>query len=422
MSIKIVSAEIVTIGDEILYGQITDTNTQWISAELDKIGIKTVRKSSVGDVAAHITAVFAEAEQRADVVLITGGLGPTKDDITKKVLCDYFGTTLRIHPQALADVTAFFAKRGRPLTELNRLQAALPEAAEFVQNTMGTAPGMWFERNGKVFISMPGVPYEMKGMMTNILLGKLKAFFQTPHFVHRIVRTVGIGESVLAERIEHWEDQLPEHIKLAYLPSMGMVKLRLTAVGQDAQILESQIDEEVSRLLPHIQPYVYGYGQDEIEEVVGRLLLANQQTLSTAESCTGGYVGHLITRVPGSSAYYLGGVVSYSNDLKISALGVSPQTLSTHGAVSEQAVIEMAQGLRYSIGSTYGLATSGVAGPGGGTEQKPVGMVWIAVSSPSGTFTRKLQLGGMREQNILLSSLAVLNLLRKVMLGESLDY
>lgn len=422
MSTKIIKAEIITIGDEILYGQITDTNTQWISAELDKIGIKTIRKTSVGDQRDEILAALHEADGRADLVMVTGGLGPTKDDITKKVLCEFFDTTLQIHPEALADVTHFFEKRNRPLTELNRLQAALPLNSTFIRNALGTAPGMWFERNGKVFVSMPGVPFEMKGMMTDILLPKLQAHFRTPHIFHKLIRTVGIGESLLAEKIEHWEDQLPAHIKLAYLPSMGMVKLRLTGIGEILQEVEQEIDSQVGRLLPLISDYVYGYGTDELEEVVGKLLSERGQTVAVAESCTGGYLGHLFTRVPGSSAYLMGGIISYSNEVKQNQLGVAAQTLADFGAVSEQTVVEMAQGVRKALGTTFGLATSGVAGPGGGTADKPVGMVWIAVATPTETFTRRLQLGGMREQNILLSALAVLNLLRKVILQEKLDY
>lgn len=422
MNTKLVKAEVITIGDEILYGQITDTNTQWISAELDKIGVKTIRKSSVGDQESEILTILAEAENRADIILITGGLGPTKDDITKKTLCKFFDTTLAIHPQALEDVTVFFAKRGRVLTDLNRGQAELPVGSTFIPNKLGTAPGMWLERNGKVFVSMPGVPFEMKGMMSATILPKLQAFFHTPVIFHKNIRTVGIGESYLAERISDWEDNLPEHLKLAYLPSMGSVRLRLTAFGDSLESLEKQVNAEIQKLLTIIQPYVYGFDNDELEAVIGQLLKANNQTLATAESCTGGYVGHLITKVAGSSAYYIGGVISYANDVKINELGVKPETLEQFGAVSEETIIQMAEGVRERFGTDFGIATSGIAGPDGGTPDKPVGTVWIAVAAVSGTFTRKLQLGGFREQIIHLSALTILNLLRKVVLQEELVF
>jgi nicotinamide-nucleotide amidase len=412
-----VKAEVITIGDEILFGQITDTNTQWISTELTNIGIRTVRKSSVGDDQQAILDILREAESRADVILITGGLGPTKDDITKTTLCKYFDTELVINEHALEIITSFFVKRGRPMTELNRQQAALPRNCTYIANHWGTAPGMWFERNGKVFISMPGVPFEMKSLMTNALLPKLKAFFKTPVIEHKMLRTVGIGESFLAERIENWEDNLPPHIKLAYLPSFGQVKLRLTATGSDLEQLQKDNQAEVDKVLPLIKEFVFGYDNDEMETVIGRLLKERGQTVATAESCTGGYVSHLITKVAGSSQYFLGGVVSYSNDVKINELGVKPETLTAHGAVSEQTVIEMAEGVRQRLKTTYGIAASGIAGPDGGTDEKPVGTIWIACAGPKGTVTHKLQLGKYREQNIQFTGIYLLNLLRKQILG-----
>ncbi len=412
-----VKAEVITIGDEILFGQITDTNTQWISTELTNIGIRTTRKSSVGDDQQAILAILREAESRADVILITGGLGPTKDDITKKTLCKYFDTELYINEDALAIITSFFVKRGRPMTELNRQQAALPKNSTYIANHWGTAPGMWFERNGKVFISMPGVPFEMKSLMTNALLPKLKVFFKTPVIEHKMLRTVGIGESFLAERISDWEDNLPPHIKLAYLPSFGQVKLRLTATGNDLEQLQKDNQAEVDKVLPLIKEFVFGYDNDEMETVIGRLLKERSQTVATAESCTGGYVSHLITKVAGSSQYFLGGVVSYSNDVKINELGVKPETLAAHGAVSEQTVVEMAEGVRQRLKTTYGIAASGIAGPDGGTDEKPVGTIWLACAGPSGTVTHKLQLGKYREQNIQFTGIYLLNLLRKQILG-----
>lgn len=417
---KIIRAEIITIGDEILYGQITDTNTQWISAELDKIGIKTVRKSSVGDTEEAILSILDEATSRADVVLITGGLGPTKDDITKKTICQYFGMELGINQEALEEVTRFFESRGRILTDINRQQAFLPVGCTYIPNKLGTAPGMWFDQNDTVFISMPGVPYEMKGMMSTTILPLLKLHFNTPTIVHRIIRTVGIGESILSETIADWEDNLPSHIKLAYLPSMANVKLRLTGFGDDATVLTEEINQQINKVLPIIQPFVYGYEQDELEQVISKLLSERGQTLATAESCTGGYVSHLITSVPGSSSYFVGGVVSYSNEVKSKQLGVLFETLNQFGAVSEQTIVEMAEGVRKTLSADYGIATSGIAGPDGGTPDKPVGTVWIAVASPQRTFTRKLQLGGFRQQIIHNATVALLNLLRKEILEEEL--
>lgn len=407
-----IKAEIITIGDEILYGQITDTNTQWISAELDKIGIRTIRKSSVGDSEEAILGVFEETSKRADLVIVTGGLGPTKDDITKKTFCKYFNTELITHPQALADVIEFFKKRGRELSSINMGQGELPANATFIPNTMGTAPGMWFEQNEAVYIAMPGVPYEMKEMMTLTLLPQLQAYFRTPIIFHKVIRTVGIGESYLAEMIETWEDALPENIKLAYLPSMGNVKLRLTGFGEDLTMTEHQVEEQFQKVLPLIQEYIYGFGKDELEEVIGRILTERNETVSVAESCTGGYLAHQFTKISGSSAYFMGGIISYDNAVKINQLGVKPETLNTHGAVSEQTVIEMSENVRKLMKTTYGLATSGIAGPNGGTPEKPVGTIWIAISSKKEVITKQLTLGGFREQNIHLTAINILNLLR----------
>ncbi|WP_428663674.1 competence/damage-inducible protein A [Runella sp.] len=412
-----VKAEVITIGDEILFGQITDTNTQWISTELTNIGIRTIRKSSVGDTEGAILEILAEAEKRADVILITGGLGPTKDDITKKTLCTYFNTELYINEEALTFITAFFEKRGRPMTDLNRMQAALPKNSTYIPNLWGTAPGMWIEHNGKVFISMPGVPFEMKNLMTHAMLPKLQAFFETPVIYHKMIHTIGIGESFLAERIADWEDNLPSHIKLAYLPNFGQVRLRLTATGTDLEQLKKDAQTEVEKLIPLISINIFGYDNVEIENVIGALLKERGQTLSTAESCTGGYASHLVTKVPGSSQYFVGGVVSYSNEVKIAELGVKPETLAAFGAVSEQTVVEMAEGVRKRLNTTYGIAASGVAGPDGGTDEKPVGTIWIASAGPDGTVTQKLQLGKFREQNIQFTSVYLLNLLRKQILG-----
>lgn len=413
-----IRAEVVTIGDEILFGQITDTNTQWISTELTNLGIRTVRKSSVGDQADAILQILREAHGRADVIILTGGLGPTKDDITKRTLCDYFGVGLVRNEEALALVTGFFAKRGREMTELNKGQADLPANARYMQNDWGTAPGMWFEYEGRVYVSLPGVPFEMKHLMTNRMLPALREHFQTPIIKHKMILTVGIGESFLAERIEAWEDALPPHIRLAYLPSFGMVRLRLTATGDDAAQLDRELAEQVAKVMPLIEKHVFGFDDDTLESVVGRLLNRNQLTLATAESCTGGYVASRITSVPGSSAYYQGSIVSYSNDIKINQLGVLPDTIATVGAVSEETVRQMAEGVRRVLQTDVGIATSGIAGPDGGTPDKPVGTIWIACATPQRTVAKLLKLGQYRDQNIQLTTTYVLNLLREEILSQ----
>lgn len=411
-----VRAEIITIGDEILYGQILDTNTQWISQELDKLGVKTVRKSSVGDNKDEIVRIFDEAQTRADLILITGGLGPTKDDLTKKILADYFGATLVLHPQALEDVTLFFQKRGRSLTEINRSQAFLPSNCTFIPNIQGTAPAMWFEEKGAIWVSMPGVPFEMKGIMQQEILPRITNHFKTPKIIHKVIKTVGIGESYLSDLIQDWENSLPNHIKLAYLPSLGIVKLRLTGFGVDEMSIRRDIESCFQNLLPLAGQYVFGFENDELESVIGDLLKEKSATVSVAESCTGGYLGHKFTSIAGSSDYFLGGVLAYSNEIKTLILGVQEEVLEKFGAVSEECIIQMAEGVRKLTNATYGLATSGIAGPGGGTNEKPVGTVWIAVATPSGTFTQQLTLGGTRLQNIEMSTISCLNLLRKKLL------
>ena len=411
-----VRAEVITIGDELLFGQITDTNTAWIGTELTNIGIRVVRKTSVGDQADAILQALTEAHHRADVIIITGGLGPTKDDITKKTLCTYFGVGMVRNETALALVTDFFEKRGREMTDLNRGQADLPANAVYIQNDWGTAPGMWFDYEGRVYVSLPGVPFEMIHLMSNRILPELTNHFETPIIKHKMIRTVGIGESFLAERIEAWEDALPDHIKLAYLPSFGGVKLRLTATGTDNAQLDQELAAQVASVMPLIQKNVYGFDNDELETVVGTLLIHKKQTLAAAESCTGGYVSAQITKVPGSSAYFWGSVVSYSNSVKVSQLGVRPETLTQYGAVSEETIRQMAEGVRNALGTSIGIATSGIAGPSGGTPDKPVGTVWIACATEQRTVTRLLKLGQYRDQNIQLTTTYLLNMLREELL------
>jgi nicotinamide-nucleotide amidase len=415
---KIIYAEVVTIGDEILYGQITDTNSKWISEELDKIGIKTIRKSSVGDEKQQILDILKESTERADIVLITGGLGPTKDDITKKTLADFLGDELVINAHAEEFIRGFFEKRGRPFTELNRQQAAIPSKSTYLHNATGTAPGMWFDFNGKVIVSMPGVPMEMKYLISNEVIPRLKSKFELPEIVHQMVRTIGLGESFLAERIEQWEDNLPKHIKLAYLPSFGEVKLRLTGIGKSRRVVESEIQAEVHKLVPLIEEFIYSFDNEEIEKSIGKILNETKGTVSVAESCTGGYISHLLTSISGSSAYFMGSVVSYSNEAKMDVLKVKQETLTKFGAVSEQTVIEMAEGVRKLMKTTYGISTSGIAGPDGGTDEKPVGTVWLAVTDGKQTLTKKLSLGKIRMVNIEYSAKAALNFLRILTKGK----
>lgn len=410
---KNIYADIITIGDEILYGQITDTNSQWISAELDKIGIRTKRKSSVSDQETAILEILAEAEKRSDLILITGGLGPTNDDITKKTLANYFNCDLKLHDQALIDITEIFSRRGKELSELNRGQAFLPTTCAYIYNRSGIAPGMWFERNGKIFMSMPGVPYEMKDLMTQSVLPKLQKHFKTPVILHQIIKTTGIGESNLAELIKDWEAQLPKNCGLAYLPSLGEVKLRLTVSGEEEKTLKAIITSELEKLKPIISDYIFGYGDESLEKILGDLLREKHLTVATAESCTGGYLSHLFTSIAGSSDYFKGGIIAYHNEIKINFLEITEEDIISHGAVSENTVRKMAKAVRRKLNSDIGVAVSGIAGPGGGTEEKPIGTTWMAYSDGEKTISKKLILSTKREVNIRLASYAVLEMIRK---------
>jgi nicotinamide-nucleotide amidase len=415
---KNVYAEVITIGDEILYGQTLDTNTQWIGQKLNEIGIRIKRKISIGDQKQEILNALQEAQDRADIVLITGGLGPTKDDITKHTLAEYFGTTLVRNEEALAHITALFESRGRQITPTNEKQADLPAACTMIRNSMGTAPAMWFERDHTIFVSMPGVPYEMKCIMEEEILPRLRSHFMLPVIVHQMIQTVGIGESWLSDMIAEWEDQLPEHIRLAYLPSFGKVKLRLTGLGEDQQSLRAQVDEQVAKVLPLISKYVFGLGDISLEVAIANMLMEAGKTVALAESCSGGFIAHSLTSMAGSSAYFQGALVPYHNILKEEVLGVSGETLKDHGAVSQETVTEMAANVRELLKADYGLATSGIAGPGGGTPEKPVGTIWIAVADEQTVRSHKLQLTKDRMLNIKLTEVALLNLLRKMILRE----
>lgn len=415
-------AEIITIGDELLIGQVVDTNSAWMAQQLNLAGISVKQISSVSDDRQHILTALKEAEGRAGVILITGGLGPTKDDITKNTLCEYFNTSLVFNQKAYDNVERLFSAYGKQVTPVNRKQAEVPANSKMLLNVYGTAPGMWFEEKGKVYVSMPGVPYEMKYVMSEWVIPMLKEKFSLSPMVHRTVLTQGIGESFLAAMIEGWEDSLAaEGIKLAYLPSPGMVRLRLSATGDKEGKMLKRVEAKIEELKKLAPQYIYGVedasGEPEsLEKIIGELLRKKKATLSTAESCTGGYIAHLVTSIAGSSDYFKGSVISYANEIKTGELGVKAGDIAAHGAVSQQVAEQMAAGIRKKYQTTYAVAVSGIAGPGGGTEEKPVGTVWIAVATPEKVYSAKHQFGNNRERNIRKTALAALAMLRTELL------
>jgi nicotinamide-nucleotide amidase len=418
------TAHLLTIGDEILIGQIVDTNSAWMSRELTLRGIRVTGKSSVADTRQAIVEGVEHAAAAADVVIMTGGLGPTKDDVTKTTLAEMFGANMVFHPETYARIERYFQKVGRPVSPAMVGQATLPDKATLLTNKVGQAPGMWFEHNGKVFISLPGVPFEMEYLMAHEVIPRLLVRFPTHPIAHRTLLTAGEGESNIARRIESFEDTLPPHIKLAYLPALGQVRLRLTGtwageVTPDAGVrLNAELEAKMSDLEAIIPDLVFGYEEETLQQVVGKILLAQGKQFGTAESCTGGYVAHLVTTVPGSSAYFPGTVVTYSYDMKTKLLGVKPDTLARFGAVSEETVQEMAQGALDTLGVDVAVAISGIAGPGGGTPEKPVGTVWMAVSDKNRTVTAKHLFLRDRLKNIQLTGTYALNLVRRFLLGE----
>jgi len=411
--------EIINIGDELLIGQVINTNATWMAMEMDGSGFPVQRVTILADNREEILRALSEGETRSDIVLITGGLGPTKDDITKEALCHHFNTKLKFDQASFDNVARIFGERGFPVTELNRKQAEIPEGSVALLNKYGTAPGMWFERTSasasgvRVIISLPGVPYEMKNLLRTEVIPRLIQKFRPLPTVHRTILTQGIGESFLSDMIEEWEKHLPSPLHLAYLPQPGIVRLRLSGSGPDKDHLQKLIEKETEKLYHLIPEYIFGEGEETLEQIVGKLLAEKKCTLSTAESCTGGYISHLITRIPGSSAYYKGSLIAYSNDIKIAELGVSEKVLADHGAVSEAVVTEMAMGARKRFGTEYAIATSGIAGPDGGTPEKPVGTTWIAIATPAGNHAFHYLMGDDRERNIRKTALQSLNLLRK---------
>lgn len=416
------NAEILTIGNEILIGQITNTNSVWMAQQLNMIGVSIVHMSSVADNKDSILKAFEDAGKRADIVLITGGLGPTKDDITKKTFCDYFETELVTDENVLKDVTAIFSKRNIVISDLNKKQAEVPQGCLVIRNKNGTAPGMWMQKNKTIYVSMPGVPYEMQGMVLNDVIPEIKKRFKLPFIYHKTILTQGIGESVLAELISDWEDALTEkEIGLAYLPSPGMVRLRLSSKGFNETELKHKIDEEVEKLKPLIEKFIYGYeeyGQEQpkLEEILGKLLLEKNLKLGLAESCTGGYISHLVTSVAGSSAYYNGCIVPYQNEFKHDLLKVDNVIFENYGAVSEECVIEMVKETLIKFKANVAIAVSGIAGPAGGTNEKPVGTTWIAVAFGDQIISKQFIFGDNRQRNIQITAITAINMLRKLIL------
>lgn len=411
-------AELITIGDELLIGQTINTNAAWIGEKLSQAGFRVNRTVVISDDREAILQALSESLGRASLVLITGGLGPTKDDITKKTLCEFFETDLIIHEESLRRVEAFFQSRGLQMLDMNRHQAEVPRSCKVIPNFRGTANGMWFEKEGKVVVSLPGVPHEMQEMMERDVLQLAMAHFERPPIYHRTILTSGIGESYLAEKISAWEESLEtEQIKLAYLPSPGMVKLRLSSYsGASLEEVKQRIQRKEEELHAVLGDLIFGYGQETLAGVLGRLLVSRGQTLCVAESCTGGYLSHLITSEPGASEYFTGGVVAYTYSIKDHQLGVSGAMLASDGAVNEATALQMASGARERLQTTFAISTTGIAGPTGGTEENPVGTVWVGVAGPDGTFAHRFRFGKSRERIILMSSLAGLDLLRKEIL------
>lgn len=406
-------AEIITIGDELLIGQVIDTNSAWIAEQLNLYGVEIYQITSVHDEQKQILEALLKAEQSADIIILTGGLGPTKDDITKNVLCKYFNTKLVFHKPAFEQIKERFKNRNISINKLNKDQALVPESCTVLLNKAGTAPGMWFKKGSKIYISIPGVPFEMKYLMEHEILPRIKDLGAGRAIYHKTINTHGLPESILAKTIEDWETALPVNIKLAYLPNPMAVRLRLSVTGANLNILKQQVEEEIEKLKKIIPENIYGFDNETLAEVTGRLLVSNSASLALAESCTGGFISHLITSVPGSSSYFKGSIIAYSNEVKQKILGVDPVSIEKFGAVSEQVACEMAHGVKDLFGVDYAIATTGIAGPGGGTEEKPTGTVWIAVADNRLVAAEKFVFGNNRERNIMRSSQTALQMLRK---------
>lgn len=412
------TAEIISIGDEILIGQIVNTNAVFIAKALNEIGIEIGQITSISDKKTHIISSLNEAKQRAQLIIMTGGLGPTKDDLTKHTLCEYFDDILVKNEDVLVHIEEMFRKYvPTPINDENRKQALLPSKAKIFKNAVGTASGMWFQQGEVVFISLPGVPFEMKKLITDQVVPALQSHFVRPYIVHKTLLTYGLGESVIAERIEAWENALPSDIKLAYLPNLGRVRLRLSGKGPTKENIEQRIAEQIETLLPQIQDIFVGYEESTgIENQIQDRCIAKQITVGLAESCTGGTLASRMAAVPGASGYFKGGVVAYDTTVKEQVLDVPPELIATKGVVSEPVAIAMAKGVREKLGATYGIATTGNAGPTKGDANAPLGTVCIAIVSENNTFVETFSFGNHRERVIQKSVNKVFELLYKSVL------
>jgi nicotinamide-nucleotide amidase len=415
-----VNASIITIGDELLIGQTIDTNSAFIGQELNKIGIWVKRRVAVGDVWDDIWNALDEEKKHSDIIIITGGLGPTADDITKPLLCKYFGGKLVVNDEVLKHVEYLFEhvfKRPMPLLERNRKQAEVPDVCTVLMNEKGTAPGMLFKKDNKVFVSLPGVPYEMKGLMEKQVIPRLKESFTLPVIIHQTLLTVGVGESILADKIKDWEEKLPAYMKLAYLPHFGMVRLRITVTGDNKNVLEKELEEQFAQLKELVKEWLVIDEDMTLQQAIAKLLKERKQTSGTAESCTGGYIAHLLSRDPGSSSNYKGSIISYDNKVKEDVLGVKHETLETVGAVSEETIRQMVSGGLKQLKSDYVVATSGIMGPDGGSENKPIGLVWIGVGNKEKIIAKQFNFKFERSRNIEQTAIAALEMLRRFILS-----
>ena len=407
-----ISCEVITIGDEILYGHILDTNAKWLSEQLDKLGVKINKRSTISDNHFQITNTIDKSISENDIIIFTGGLGPTNDDITKKTLNKYFKGKLVRDEITYNQIKKIFKRRNFDLTEKNKDQALVPDNCQVLHNIHGTAPGMAFSIKKKLVISLPGVPFEMKSLFNDKCIDLIRVKYNLPIVYHRIIKTVGIGESWLSDLIGKWEKNLDKSLSLAYLPSIGRVKLRLTGKGKNLKKIKLIIQKQEKKLLKIIEKYIYGYDNDELESQVGLLLNHQNKTIAISESCSGGYASHMITSIPGSSKYFLGSIIAYNNSIKENILGIDKKIIRDKGAVSKQVVEEMAKNTRIKFNSSIGLSVSGIAGPSGGSTKKPVGTVWIGLSDDKKTYSKKFQLTERRDVNIILSSICILNMLR----------
>lgn len=411
-------ATIITIGDEILIGQIVDTNSAFIAKSLDRIGVEISEMISISDDKKQILDTFAGLQNKVDIVIVTGGLGPTKDDVTKKTFCEYFNDELVVNPEVLAHVTQLIEGYfKRPITQMNKDQALVPSTCTILHNQVGTAPGMWMKKENTVFVSLPGVPYEMKYLVEEEIIPKIVREYKRPYIIHKTILTYGQGESLVAERIENWENNLPDFIKLAYLPNPGRVRLRLTARGTNKEELEKAIEDNVRSLDAIIHDIIVGYEENEtIETVIGKLLTKQNKTISTAESCTGGRIASLLSAVPGSSGYFKGSVVSYATETKVNVLGISQDLVDQYSVVSSQVASAMAVSVREMLKTDYAIATTGNAGPSKGDSDAEIGTVFIALATPNGVSTEEFNFGQPREKVIDRASIKSLEILQKEIL------